>query len=186
MPQCEITATPLNGLLSLLRHHVEDSRGFLSRIYSADELRAVGLTKAIVDVNYTLTRRKGAVRGMHFQVSPHAEAKVISCLRGEVYDVAVDLRRHSATFLAWHGEVLSPENHRTLVIPEGFAHGFQALTDDCEMLYLHTAAYAPHAESAVNAVDPRLAIRWPLEITQMSDRDRQLAMLTSEFDGIAV
>lgn len=98
---------------------------------------------------------------MHFQRTPHAEMKLVSCVRGLVFDVAVDLRRGSPTFLRWHSELLSADNHKTLVIPEGFAHGFQTLTDDCEMLYLHTTAYAPDAEAGLNPQDARLAIAWP-------------------------
>lgn len=184
MPRCEALPTPIDGLMILQRFRIDDDRGFLSRVYAADEFRGAGLTKPIVHINHTLTRRRGAVRGMHFQLPPHAETKVVSCLRGEVCDVAVDLRRHSSTFLAWHAERLSPENQRSLLIPEGFAHGFQALTDDCELLYLHTAAYAPAAESAVNAIDPRLAIRWPIDIADLSERDRRHPMLTPAFEGI--
>jgi len=114
---------------------------------------------------------------------PHAETKVVSCLHGEVFDVAVDLRRNSPTFLQWYGAVLSAANQRSLLIPEGFAHGFQALTDDCELIYLHTAAYQPSAEGAVNANDPRLAIMWPLEISEMSERDRAHSLLAAEFEG---
>jgi dTDP-4-dehydrorhamnose 3,5-epimerase len=103
-----------------------------------------------------------------------------------VFDVAVDLRRGSPTFLRWHGEILSPGNNRSLLIPEGCAHGFQALTEDCELLYLHTAAFDPASEGALNAVDPRLAIRWPLEIAEMSDRDRRHSMLAGDFMGLDV
>jgi dTDP-4-dehydrorhamnose 3,5-epimerase len=101
----------------------------------------------------------------------------VSCLRGEVFDVAVDLRDNSPTFLRWHAEVLSADNHKTLVIPKGFAHGFQTLTDDCEMLYFHTAAYQPGAEGGLNVLDPRLAIKWPLDVDVLSDRDRSHPMI---------
>jgi dTDP-4-dehydrorhamnose 3,5-epimerase len=145
----------------------------------------VGFTKQIAQINHTLTRRKGVVRGLHFQYPPHAEMKIVSCLRGEIYDVAVDLRVGSPTFLHWHAEVLSAENRRSLMIPEGFAHGFQALTNDCEIIYLHSTLYQPAAEGALNATDPLLAIAWPLEITEMSDRDRNHPLLSDEFKGIA-
>ena len=121
---------------------------------------------------------------MHFQRPPHAETKIVSCLRGEVFDVAIDLRSWSSTYLRWHGEVLSAENHRTLLIPEGFAHGFQALVDDCEMLYFHTAAYQPGAESGLNPADPAVAIRWPLPISELSARDRAHALIADGFDGM--
>jgi len=171
----------LSGLAVIRRTRIEDARGFLSRVYSAD---TTVLGKPIVQINHTLTRRVGTVRGMHFQWPPHCEAKLVTCLRGEVFDVAVDLRRNSPSFLRWHAERLSGGNLRSLLIPEGFAHGFQTLTYNCELLYLHTAAYAPSAEGAVSALDPSLAIEWPLEISEMSDRDRHHPMLTAEFKGI--
>jgi len=123
------------------------------------------------------------VRGLHFQHPPHAEDKLVSCLRGEVFDVAVDLRQGSATFLQWHAEILSADNARSLLIPQGFAHGFQTLTDDCELLYLHSRAYAAGAEGALNVRDPALAIRWPLAFTDISERDAQHPLLTREFTG---
>jgi dTDP-4-dehydrorhamnose 3,5-epimerase len=179
----EFFPTPLPGLLVIQRRRIEDSRGFLSRFYCAEEFAGAGLDKALSQINVTLTRTKGAVRGLHFQRPPHAEGKIVSCLRGEVFDVAVDVRRHSPTFLRWHAEILSSANQRALLIPEGFAHGFQTLTGDCELLYLHTAAFEPSAEGALNAVDPRLGIAWPLDIAEMSDRDRRHPMVAAEFDG---
>jgi dTDP-4-dehydrorhamnose 3,5-epimerase len=182
----EFIPTALPGLFVIRRRRIEDSRGFLSRFYCADEFAATGFDKPLSQINVTLTRTRGAVRGMHFQRPPHAEGKIVSCLRGEVFDVAVDVRRHSSTLLRWHAEILSSANERALLIPEGFAHGFQALTDDCELLYLHTAAFEPSAEAALNAVDPRLAIAWPLDITEMSDRDRRHPMVAPEFEGLQV
>lgn len=184
MARFEFLPTSLAGLLAVQRRRLDDPRGFLSRVYCADEFAAVGVRKALAQINHTLTRRTGTVRGMHFQRPPYAETKLVSCLRGEVFDVAVDLRRHSSTFLRWHADILSAANQRSLLIPEGFAHGFQTLTDDCELLYLHTAAHEPSAEGAVNPADPRLAIRWPLAIADMSDRDRIHPMLSDEFDGL--
>ena len=107
-------------------------------------------------------------------------------MRGEAWDVAIDLRRGSPTLMSWHAEVLTPENHRTMVIPEGFAHGFQALTDDCELLYFHTAVHTANAEGAVNAEDPAVGIRWPLAVTERSPRDLSLPMLSADFAGIAL
>jgi dTDP-4-dehydrorhamnose 3,5-epimerase len=123
---------------------------------------------------------------MHFQHPPHAETKFVSCLRGEVFDVAVDLRRGSTTLLLWHGEILSATNHRTLMIPEGFAHGFQTLTEDCEMLYFHTTAYQGDAEGGLNARDPRLGIQWPLPIAGESVRDATHPLVSEDFRGLAV
>jgi len=182
----EIIDTPLQGVKLVRRKPIGDSRGYLERLFCADELEAAIDGKGIMQVNHTLTTKRGAVRGMHFQLPPHAETKLVSCIRGAVFDVAVDLRQGSPTFLEWHGETLSPDNHRTLVISEGFAHGFQTLTENCEMLYFHTAAYHPDAEGAVNAQDPRLAIAWPQAISELSHRDAAHPMLREDFDGVAV
>jgi dTDP-4-dehydrorhamnose 3,5-epimerase len=180
----DFTPTPIPGVVLVQRQRVEDSRGFLARLYCADEFRAAGLTTSPAQVNLTMTLRKGCVRGMHFQRPPHAEAKLVSCIRGDVLDVVVDLRRRSPTFLRWHGERISAANQRSLLIPEGCAHGFQALTDGCELLYLHTTRFEPSAEGAVNAVDPRLGIEWPLDITELSDRDRSHPLLDVGFAGL--
>jgi dTDP-4-dehydrorhamnose 3,5-epimerase len=110
----------------------------------------------------------------------------VSCLRGEVFDIAVDLRHNSPTFLRWHAERLSPDNHKTVVIPEGFAHGFQTLTDDCELLYFHTVAYQPGAEGGLNAQDPRLAIQWPLPVVGLSLRDSAYPFLSNTFSGVVL
>jgi dTDP-4-dehydrorhamnose 3,5-epimerase len=184
MARFDFLPTPITGLTLVQRQRLDDSRGFLSRFYCADEFKLAGVQQPIAQINHTLTRSKGAVRGMHFQFPPHAEAKVVSCLHGEVFDVAVDMRKNSPSFLQWHGVLLSAENQCSFLIPEGFAHGFQALTDNCELIYLHTAAYQPGAEGAVNANDPRLAIAWPLEITEMSERDRSHPLIAAEFEGI--
>lgn len=184
MARFDFATTPLAGVMVVQRRRLEDSRGFLSRFYCAEEFATVGVQKPLAQINVTLTRRRGTVRGMHFQLPPHAETKIVSCLHGEVFDVAVDLRRQSPTFLRWHGEILSAANQRSLLIPEGFAHGVQALTDDCELVYLHTAAFEPVSEGALNAADPRLAIGWPLGITEMSDRDRSYPMLPTTYSGL--
>jgi dTDP-4-dehydrorhamnose 3,5-epimerase len=179
----EIEDAPLAGLCVLRRKPVADHRGYLERLYCEEELEAVTAGARIVQINRTLTRKRGTVRGMHFQRAPHAEMKLISCLNGEVFDGVVDIRRGSPTFLRWHGEVLNAHNRRTLIIPVGFAHGFQTLSDDCELLYFHTAAYAPSAEGALNASDPRIGIDWPLPISEMSPRDLSHPMLSTEFEG---
>jgi dTDP-4-dehydrorhamnose 3,5-epimerase len=163
---------------------MEDERGVFERFFCAEGLREAGLHKPIVQINRSLTRRSGAVRGMHFQYPPHAETKIVSCLRGEIFDVAVDLRAGSPTLLRWHGEVLSAANGKSLLIPEGFAHGFQTLTHDCELLYLHTELYTPEAEGALNAQDTRLDITWPRGISEMSDRDRSHPILEVAFVGV--
>jgi dTDP-4-dehydrorhamnose 3,5-epimerase len=179
-----ILDTPLAGLRILRRKPIGDSRGFLERLFCSEELQALTPGKHIAQINHTLTAKRGTVRGMHFQRPPHAEIKFVSCLHGEVFDVAVDLRHDSPTFLRWHAELLSADNHKTLVIPEGFAHGFQSLTDDCEMLYFHTAVYQPGAEGGLYAQDPRLAIQWPLPVAGLSPRDASHPFLGDNFAGL--
>ena len=185
MGQLEVSATSLVGLKIIQRRCIEDNRGYISRLFCAVELAAIGWNRPIAQINHTYTAKRGTVRGMHFQLPPHGEIKLVSCLRGEIFDVAVDLRNDSATFLKWHGEVLSADNRRSLLIPEGFAHGFQTLTEDCELLYLHSAAYVPAAEAALNAADPKLAIAWPLAIAELSERDRNHPLLEAGYEGIA-
>lgn len=179
---CSETSIP--GLVLVQRQRVGDQRGFLDRLFCREELGALLGGRMIVQINHTYTGDAGILRGMHFQRPPHAEMKLVTCLRGEVFDVAIDLRRDSPTQLKWHAERLSAENQRTLVIPEGFAHGFQTMTEDCEMLYLHTAAYHPDAEGGIDALDPRLGIGWPLPSPKRSHRDLSHARLGPEFAGI--
>jgi len=180
----DFTPTRLSGLTVVQRKAFEDDRGFLSRLYCTADFSQAGMEKAIAQINHSLTRTKGAVRGLHVQYPPHAEMKLVSCLSGVVYDVAVDLRRHSPTFLQWHSEILSASNRKSLLIPEGCAHGFQALTEYCELIYLHTAIYSPEAEGALNVADPTLGISWPLPIEDLSDRDRNHPFIGPEYPGI--
>ena len=184
MNRLTVTDLPLAGLKRVARQRLGDDRGFFARLFCAEELHAAGWREAVAQVNHTMTARKGTVRGMHFQPPPHAEMKLVSCVRGEVFDVAVDLRRGSPTFLRWHAEHLSAENNRGLLIPQGFAHGVQALTDDAELIYCHSAAYDAASEGGLNPRDPRLAIAWPLPITELSARDAQAAMLDAAFTGM--
>jgi dTDP-4-dehydrorhamnose 3,5-epimerase len=123
------------------------------------------------------------VRGLHFQYPPCEETKVVSCIQGSIFDVAVDIRRSSPTFLHWHAEVLSSDNMKSLLIPEGFAHGFQTLSEDCILIYLHTAFYAPEAEGGMNVKDPRLSISWPLPISGLSVRDSNCPYIDYSFEG---
>jgi dTDP-4-dehydrorhamnose 3,5-epimerase len=182
----DILDTPIERLKVIQRKPTGDARGYLERMFCSEEMQSLIPGKSIAQINHTLTARRGTVRGLHFQYPPHAETKVVSCLRGEVFDVAVDLRRGSRTFLRWHAEILSADNHKTLLVPEGFAHGFQTLTDNCELLYFHTAAWQPGAEGALNAQDPGLDIRWPEAVTELSPRDAAHPMVTKDLAGLVV
>lgn len=176
--------TPLDGLMVIQRNAIEDQRGFLSRLYCVEDFSLIGITKPIAQINQTLTKKRGAVRGLHYQHPPHAEIKLISCLKGEIWDIAVDLRIGSPTFLKWHAEILSEKNRKSLLIPEGYAHGFQTLTENCELLYLHTASYHPENEGALNITDPKLHITWPLKVHDLSERDSKTPFIKDDFEGI--
>jgi dTDP-4-dehydrorhamnose 3,5-epimerase len=179
-----LNQTPIAGLQVIQRQPLGDERGYLERMFCSEELQPIIGARQIIQINHTKTAKTGTVRGMHFQHPPYAEMKLVSCLRGEVFDVAVDLREGSPTFLQWHAEVLSEDNHKIFVIPEGFAHGFQTLSDGCELIYFHTAAYQPEAEAGLNALDDRLLIKWPLPIAERSMRDQQHPALDDDFAGI--
>ncbi len=186
MSRFNIISTPIDGVTVIQRKPIKDERGSFSRLYCAEEFINAGVNKPIAQINHTLTRKKGAVRGLHFQYAPHAETKVVSCLKGEIFDVAVDIRRNSPTYLQWHGEMLSAKNRKSLVVPEGFAHGFQALTDDCEIIYCVTTAYSSEYESIINAIDPLIAIVWPQPITERSERDSEQPLIDATFTGLSL
>ena len=186
MPRLTVNECPLKGLKLVTRSRHGDQRGFLSRIFCKDELLTAGWINPIAQINHSYTAKKGTVRGLHFQHTPYAEMKLVTCIRGEVWDVAVDVRRESPTFLKHHAETLSAENGRALLIPEGFAHGFQALSDDVELLYCHSQPYMPDAEAGLNPLDPALAIDWPLAVAELSLRDAGQPMLNPDFKGVVL
>jgi dTDP-4-dehydrorhamnose 3,5-epimerase len=176
--------TKIAGVKIILSEPFRDERGFFNRIFCQKELGAVRPDLIIAQINHSMTRVKGTIRGMHFQYPPFAEMKIVRCVKGSVFDVAVDLRKGSSTFLQWHGEALSAGNMKALVIPEGCAHGFQALEDNVEMLYLHTGLYNKHAEGAVRYDDPLLNIEWALKAECVSERDMAQPLLTKDFEGV--
>lgn len=178
--------TPLGGLFLVRAEPFGDERGRFARLFCERELASIGFSGRIVQVNQSLTRHTGALRGLHFQRPPRAEAKMVRCLRGRVLDVAVDLRRGSPTFLRWHTVELSGGEMNALFLPEGFAHGFQTLEPDCELLYLHSEFYSPEHEGGLRHDDPALGIDWPLAVTDISDRDRNHPLISGDFQGIAL
>ena len=162
----------------------EDARGAFSRLFCSRELQDVLHGEAIVQINHSMTHNIGAIRGLHYQKYPHAEIKIVQCLKGRVFDVAVDLRQKSPTFLQWAAVELSPRNRRALVIPKGCAHGFQVLEENSELLYMHTEFYTPAAEGAIRFDDPKVNVKWPLEPSDLSARDSSHHYLGSEFEGL--
>lgn len=163
-----------------------DARGAFARLFCVQELKEIIGQRHIVQINHSRTSAIGAIRGLHFQYPPHAEMKLVRCIKGKVWDVAVDLRKDSPTFLKWHAEELTPKNNRMMIIPEGFAHGFQALEEESELLYLHTSAYVPEAEGGVRYNDPRLKITWPLSVKDLSRRDDSHPLIDDIFQGIVL
>jgi dTDP-4-dehydrorhamnose 3,5-epimerase len=184
MSEIIIKDTPIKKLKIIEHKPNKDFRGFLSREFCQKKFSQLLEGKNIQQINRSLTKKKGTVRGLHFQFPPYAEIKIVSCLRGKVWDIAVDLRKGSSTFLCYHAEILSQNDHKSFLIPEGFAHGFQTLTENCELLYLHTKEYNKSLEGTVNATDPRIQINWPLPIKERSERDIKQSSLNSKFEGI--
>jgi dTDP-4-dehydrorhamnose 3,5-epimerase len=174
----------IGGVVAVRRRSLGDARGSLSRLFCAEELAAAGWRWPVAQVNHSVTATAGTVRGMHYQAPPLAEAKLVTCLRGRVWDVALDLRAGSPTFLRWCAQEISAENGIALLIPPGCAHGFQALTDAVELLYLHSVAYAPDHDRGVNPQDPRCAIAWPMPVAILSPKDLSRPMLDADFAGM--
>ncbi|HKX92780.1 MAG TPA: dTDP-4-dehydrorhamnose 3,5-epimerase family protein [Sphingomicrobium sp.] len=177
-------STSIAGAFEVHHDVRSDSRGRFKRQYCEAEFAAAGLNTRWVQVNHSITFGRGSVRGMHFQRPPDAEAKLVSCTYGRAFDVAVDLRRGSETFLKW--AAVEIDEATSFYLPEGCAHGFQALTDEVHLLYQHSAAYAPEAEGGVRHDDPALAIAWPLPIGTVSDRDRSFPLVGAGFEGVAL
>lgn len=181
-----IISTAIQGLQIVETTPYTDTRGAFARLYCEQDLAILIEKRRIVQINHSRTAAVGAVRGLHFQSTPHAEMKLVRCLKGRVWDVAVDLRKGSESYLRWHAEELTPANGKMMVIPEGFAHGFQVLEPQSELLYLHTAFYAPESEGGLRFNDPKLDINWPLTVSDVSVRDQSHPLIDQAFVGLNV
>lgn len=166
------TETPLGGAFLIDLEPVEDERGFFARTYCEEEFRRRGLDARIAQCSMAFSRRRGTLRGMHYQREPYAEVKLVRCTRGSVYDVIIDLRPHSPTFRHWLGAELTAANRRMLYIPTGFAHGYQTLEDETEITYQMSVPYHPEAAAGVRWDDPAFGVRWPLAVSVIAERDR--------------
>jgi dTDP-4-dehydrorhamnose 3,5-epimerase len=175
-----------DGPARVVRQPIGDARGSFARLFCVDELAKAGWSGAVAQANLSITSLRGTVRGMHFQRPPHVETKLVLCVAGAVWDVAVDIRAGSRTRFAHVAAELSAENGAAMLIPPGFAHGFQALTDNVQLLYFHSVAHAPGAEGGLDPFDPALALVWPLEPTVISDRDRSWPAIAGNFQGVFV
>lgn len=178
--------TPIAGLHLVARDLSSDSRGSFGRLFCAEDLATAGFDAPVAQVNRSTTSHTGTIRGLHYQFGEAAEVKLVSCTRGSIFDVAVDLRPTSPTFLKWHGVSLSAENGLAFLVPRGCAHGFQTLTDKVEMIYLHSHPYVASAEAGLYALDQQLSITWPLPPGVMSDRDLNFPTLKVGFAGVDV
>ena len=176
-------ATSLQGVYLLHREVNVDKRGSFTRLFETDWFKKFGLESQVAQVNYSSTKFKGAVRGMHYQVPPNADAKIVTCVSGKVHDVVVDIRKGSKTFLNSFEVELSEDSNLSLIISAGFAHGFQALTNKCELVYIHNHQYDSSLERGLHPKDPILDVKWPEKITLLSDRDNSHDLLSSGWEG---
>jgi dTDP-4-dehydrorhamnose 3,5-epimerase len=177
-----LSTTPIAGVHLVKREPFQDTRGQFSRMFCQQELEQAAWPGDVAQINLSQTYGLGAVRGVHFQKEPAAESKLISCIAGRVWDVAVDLRRSSPTYLKWFAAELSAENCQAMLIPKGVAHGFQVLQVNSMLLYVHSHPYTPSLEDGLRANDPAIAIDWPLPITDWSQRDQTFALISPEFE----
>lgn len=182
----EFEKTDLDGVLVVSQNVLKDVRGFFNRLYCRNTFSEYGCNKDIVQINHTLTNLSGTVRGLHFQYPPFAETKIVKCIRGRVYDYIVDVRKNSESFLQHIIVELSEANQQMVIIPEGFAHGFQTMEANTEMLYFHTNYYSNEHEGGVNFADPRLRIGLQLPVAEISERDKNLPFINNSFTGVTL
>jgi dTDP-4-dehydrorhamnose 3,5-epimerase len=169
--------TPLSGLYLVEIETLRDDRGFFARSFCVSEFQALGLETVVVQCNISFNEKAGTLRGLHFQAPPHEEAKLVRCTRGAIYDVAVDIRPDSPTYLNWYAADLTSDNRRMMFIPRGFAHGFQTLEDSTEVFYIMSEFYHQESSRGLRWDDPAFAITWPLGESIMSAKDRAYPLL---------
>jgi dTDP-4-dehydrorhamnose 3,5-epimerase len=174
--------TELDGVLEITSEIHSDERGSFFRAFDLKNLQGIVNSKEVFQINVSTNLKKGTIRGLHLQQSPYSEWKVVRCLRGSVFDVAVDLRPQSKTFLKWTAIELTSDKCNAILIPEGFAHGFQTLEDDTLLLYIHSKTYEPGAEMGINYADPSISITWPLTPRNVSDRDKSSPYVGRSFE----
>lgn len=181
----QVIPLKIAGAYELIAEPFKDHRGLFERAFCARELKEkTGMNKAILQVNHSVTARIGALRGMHYQLPPKTETKIVKSLKGSVYDVILDLRKNSVTFKKWVAIELTEEKLNGVLIPDGCAHGFQVLRKNAELLYFHTEFYSPEHEAGVRYDDPAFMVDWPLEVAEISKRDQNHPLLSNEFEGI--
>lgn len=174
----KIIKTLLDGAAEIESSPQRDGRGWFTRYFCQDELYEINGGREIVQINSSFTKLAGTVRGLHCQVAPHEEDKIVRCISGKIYDVMLDFRKDSPTYGQWHAVVLDAEKMNMVYVPKGFAHGFQTLTSNCQMLYLHTQSHCPEAEDGFFYNSPELGIQWPMAVSDLSERDKNLKFFT--------
>ena len=180
----KLEPTPIKDLFILHRPVHRDERGFFTRLFASDEIAAAGRPTDAVHVNTSTSVEVGTLRGIHFQYPPYAEAKIVACTAGAIWDIGVDLRPGSSTRFQWFGTILTPDNGLSMVIPEGFGHAFITMEPNSTAVYVISAVYAPHNESGLRFDDPELAIKWPIYPTVISEKDQAWGSLENRIDEI--
>jgi dTDP-4-dehydrorhamnose 3,5-epimerase len=180
----KFTETPLKGAFLIDLEKKGDHRGFFARFFCENEYRAHNLVTHFVQINNSLTATKGTLRGMHYQLEPSGEVKVVRCIRGSLFDMILDLRPDSPTFGKSFGAELNAENRSMMYVPKGFAHGFVTLQDDTEALYLVSSFYAPDLERGIRYNDPRFGINWPIQPVEISDKDKNWPDFDPKYHGV--
>ncbi len=184
MQRFDITKTAIEGVYILKAKPIGDERGYFERFFCAEEFKEIGLKGQIAQMNLSLSERRGTLRGMHYQMPPYNEFKIVRCLKGALYDVAVDIRKDSPTFLQHVGVTLSEDEHNYLVLPHGTAHGFITLTDNAQIMYLLDRQFCADAERGINPFDKALNIKWPAKVEVISRKDENRERLPDDFAGI--
>ena len=177
-------ALPLAGAFTIDVQPFQDNRGFFTRIFCEKEFKEHELVQHFVQANHSGTHGKGVIRGMHFQHSPFCEVKLVKCIQGAIFDVIVDVRKDSPTFLQWFGAELSSENKRMMYVPAGFAHGFQSLTENSEITYLVSEFYNKESESGIRYNDETVNIQWPLPVSLLSEKDQIIPLVSDSFNAV--
>ncbi|MDA7546240.1 dTDP-4-dehydrorhamnose 3,5-epimerase family protein [Alphaproteobacteria bacterium] len=186
MNNIEINSTKIEGLMRLERKVFNDSRGSFFRVFDEQLKKYIQLDNLKTQINVSVTEKKGTIRGMHFQYPPYAEKKIVTCLVGKVIDIVIDLRKESKTFMCSHSEILCSKEANSILIPEGFAHGFQALEDNSHLIYIHSNLYKKSHESGIHPMDPFIDIKWPIKESMISEKDNSLQLIKSKFNGIEI
>ena len=163
-----------------------DKRGKLSRIFCINEFKKKGINFPIKQINHVIVNKKGTIKGMHFQRQPFSEIKIVNVIKGKIFDIVIDVRKNSKNFLNHKSFILSSKENKSLLIPKGFAHGFQTLSDNCEIIYCHSEFYKSNKELSINPFDPKVGIQWPIKVSNISSKDRKTKFIYNDFKGIVI